>query len=79
MMTLHILILFVLVMLISTQAFRIFSVSGRDTITPLSMVVAAKSLYSVTLLPGDGIGPEIMAATLPVLEAVGKKGKSTFD
>jgi isocitrate/isopropylmalate dehydrogenase len=38
------------------------------------MVVNAKSVYSVTLLPGDGIGPEIMTATLPVLEAVGNKG-----
>ena len=75
----HIIYIFVLAMLISSEAFRIVSTCGRDAITPLSMVVAAKSLYSVTLLPGDGIGPEIMAATLPVLEAVGKKGKSSFD
>ena len=27
--------------------------------------------YQVTLLPGDGIGPEITAATLKVLDATG--------
>lgn len=74
----HIIFIFVLAMLISSEAFHIFSACGRDAIAPLSMVVAAKSLYSVTLLPGDGIGPEIMAATLPVLEAVGKKGGFKF-
>lgn len=39
----------------------------------LRMATSAKSEYSITLLPGDGIGPEIMKATLPVLEAVSKK------
>ncbi len=29
--------------------------------------------YSITLLPGDGIGPEIMAVTVQVLEAVAKQ------
>jgi len=29
--------------------------------------------YRVTLLPGDGIGPEITAATVRVLEATGVK------
>lgn len=32
---------------------------------------SASSAYSVTLLPGDGIGPEITDATLLVLEATG--------
>ena len=27
--------------------------------------------YTITLLPGDGIGPEVVGATLPVLEATG--------
>ena len=39
------------------------------------MTVQAKSEYLVTLLPGDGIGPEIVAATIPVLNAVGDKLK----
>lgn len=30
----------------------------------MSMAVARKDSYSVTLLPGDGIGPEITAATV---------------
>jgi 3-isopropylmalate dehydrogenase len=47
-----------------------FHASTRGSVT---MAVAAKSLYKVTLLPGDGIGPEIIQATLPVLETVAKK------
>ena len=37
--------------------------------------------YTVTLLPGDGIGPEILAATKPVLDAVAAKNgfKFTFN
>lgn len=29
--------------------------------------------FRITLLPGDGIGPEIMAVTLDVLKQVGSK------
>ncbi|MEO1510406.1 MAG: isocitrate/isopropylmalate family dehydrogenase, partial [Cyanobacteria bacterium J06633_23] len=29
--------------------------------------------FNITLLPGDGIGPEIMAVTVEVLQAVGKQ------
>ena len=42
------------------------------------MAVAAKSNYKVTLLPGDGIGPEILSACTPVLDAVAKKYGFTF-
>ena len=35
--------------------------------------------YKITLLPGDGIGPEIMAVAVSMLEAVGKKTQLTFD
>lgn len=45
----------------------------------LKMVVAAKDKYLVTLLPGDGIGPEIVAATVPILNAVAKKGGYSFN
>jgi 3-isopropylmalate dehydrogenase len=35
--------------------------------------------YRITLLPGDGIGPEIMTATVEVLKVVGKKFDLQFD
>ncbi|GAB4225058.1 MAG: 3-isopropylmalate dehydrogenase [Stanieria sp.] len=34
--------------------------------------------YRITLLPGDGIGPEIMAATVEVLKVVGQQHKIEF-
>lgn len=43
------------------------------------MAVKAKSNYLVTLLPGDGIGPEILKATIPVLNQVGKMNKFSID
>jgi len=63
-----------LICLTTFNAFK-FGVRQKSVhIHNLHMSVAAKSSYKVTLLTGDGIGPEIMAATLPALEAVGKKG-----
>ncbi|MGK7875054.1 MAG: 3-isopropylmalate dehydrogenase [Xenococcaceae cyanobacterium] len=35
--------------------------------------------YRITLLPGDGIGPEIMAVTVEVLKAIGKQFEIQFD
>jgi 3-isopropylmalate dehydrogenase len=35
--------------------------------------------YRITLLPGDGIGPEIMAVAVDVLNAVGQQLDLTFD
>ncbi|MFB2881501.1 3-isopropylmalate dehydrogenase [Floridanema aerugineum] len=35
--------------------------------------------YRITLLPGDGIGPEIMAVTVDVLKAVGQQLDITFE
>ncbi len=35
--------------------------------------------YRITLLPGDGIGPEIMAVTVKVLEVVGKQQGIEFN
>ena len=29
--------------------------------------------YTVTLIPGDGIGPEVVSATVRILEATGVK------
>jgi len=37
-----------------------------------------KSEYKIALLPGDGIGPEIISATLPSLIAIGEKNGFTF-
>jgi len=41
--------------------------------------VSKKDSYSVTLLPGDGIGPEITKATKGVLEAVCQKSGFTME
>jgi 3-isopropylmalate dehydrogenase len=35
--------------------------------------------YRITLLPGDGIGPEIMAVTVDILKAVGKSMDLSFE
>ena len=37
------------------------------------MAVQKKDEYVITLLPGDGIGPEIISATIPSLNAVASK------
>jgi 3-isopropylmalate dehydrogenase len=42
---------------------------ARHTMSPLR-AVSKKDSYSVTLLPGDGIGPEISTATEHVLKAL---------
>ncbi|MCY7405840.1 MAG: 3-isopropylmalate dehydrogenase, partial [Alkalinema sp. CAN_BIN05] len=34
--------------------------------------------YRITLLPGDGIGPEIMAIAVQVLKRIGEKFDLTF-
>ena len=35
--------------------------------------------YRITLLPGDGIGPEIMAVAVDVLKVVGQQQNLTFE
>jgi 3-isopropylmalate dehydrogenase len=47
--------------------------SSSRAATVRNMAVSKKESYSVTLLPGDGIGPEITAATKVVLEALCKR------
>lgn len=42
------------------------------------MVVQAKDSYDVMLLPGDGIGPEITAATVNALEPLQSLFKLNF-
>jgi 3-isopropylmalate dehydrogenase len=54
-------------------------VAGLRRSMSLRMVVQAKSEYLVTLLPGDGIGPEIITACLPSLKAVGAKNGFKFN
>jgi len=66
-------VLLYLLQLWQCEGFRMQSAFRESTTRAMSMSVAAKSLYSVTLLPGDGIGPEIIKATLPTLETVAKK------
>ena len=55
---------------------------SATTIRPLSATLTAPHAprsYKITLLPGDGIGPEITDATVAALEAVGKAKGITFD
>jgi 3-isopropylmalate dehydrogenase len=35
--------------------------------------------FTIAVIPGDGIGPEVIAPTLKVLDAVGKKADHTFN
>lgn len=35
--------------------------------------------YSITLLPGDGIGPEIMAVAVDALKIIGQQCDLSFD
>lgn len=51
----------------------------RTSTTTRQNAVSKKDAYSVTLLPGDGIGPEITAATKSVLEAVCAKSGFTME
>lgn len=72
MLTFHFVVVFISLLVVS-HGFKMQT--SRSRFALITMAVPEKSSYKVTLLTGDGIGPEIMAATLPVLEAVGKKGK----
>ena len=42
-------------------------------------MTAAKKTHSITLIPGDGIGPEVSAAVVKVLEAAGAATEVAFD
>lgn len=53
-----------------SAAFVPSSMQQRSTTTSSLSAVSKKDSYSVTLLPGDGIGPEITAATKDVLQAL---------
>ena len=56
-----------------------FHAVSRYFPTKLKMAVDAKDSYKIAVLKGDGIGPEIVEATLPVLNAVGLNGGFTFE
>ena len=45
---------------------------------PLSTDVNQRT-HAITLIPGDGIGPEVTAATMGILEAAGRREACTFD
>jgi isocitrate dehydrogenase (NAD+) len=47
-----------------------------DAQTPAT---AAPRTHTITLIPGDGIGPEVTAATVSILEAAGKATGCSFD
>mmetsp|Transcript_5010 Transcript_5010/g.5136 ORF Transcript_5010/g.5136 Transcript_5010/m.5136 type:complete len:401 (+) Transcript_5010:97-1299(+) len=72
--------------LVTIFAAAIFSVEGYHMLgkvlargaRTLSMAVEKKSSYAITLLPGDGIGPELIKATLPALNVVAAKNGFSF-
>ena len=43
-----------------------------------ALAAASNKNYKLTLLPGDGIGPEIMKVAVDVLNEVGRKHEITF-
>jgi 3-isopropylmalate dehydrogenase len=61
-----------------SSAFVPGSMTPRQTNRVMNMVVEKKDSYTVTLLPGDGIGPEILKATVPVLDAIAAKNGFKF-
>jgi len=62
----------------SSSAFAPVTPAFTRQISPLN-AVSKKDSYSVTLLPGDGIGPEITAATKEVLTALCERCGFTLD
>lgn len=67
-------------LLVASSAFSPVAVRQSSSIgvSPLG-AVSRKDSYDITLLPGDGIGPEITAATKKVLEAVCAKAGFTMN
>ena len=54
--------------------------SARSTrAAPRNAVASPQSSYKITLLPGDGIGPEITAATVKALNAAGATKGVSFE
>merc|ERR1719502_2198361 len=51
----------------------------RTSKRSLGMAVSRKDNYKITILKGDGIGPEIMEATIPVLNVIARKEGFTID
>lgn len=70
-------VLFLLLACCKVNSFRMMS-SYKNSRT-FSMGVSAKDNYLVTLLPGDGIGPEIVTATVPVLNTVAEMNNFKID
>lgn len=58
-------------LLVTSAAFTPAALRSPETFKVSSLsAVARKDSYDITVLPGDGIGPEITAATKKVLEAL---------
>lgn len=68
----------------STAVLRRASTAGRSSVVlpraraRLAVAAAAKN-YNITLLPGDGIGPEIMSVAKEVLTEVGSQFDIAFN
>lgn len=61
------------------RTMRPSSSGNRSCSTTRREAVARKDSYSITLLPGDGIGPEITTATKVVLKALCEKCGFTLE
>ena len=69
-----------LALVIGVDAFQTLSGGGWSRASVLTQALtSAKEVNKVTLLAGDGIGPEITAATVAVLEALGAARGFKFD
>jgi len=66
-------------LIVCNNAFNTISNRKQTFSSKISMAVSKKDNYLVTLLPGDGIGPEILAATVPVLKTLGDKYKFSIN
>ncbi|BFI25369.1 hypothetical protein AXG93_3818s1320 [Marchantia polymorpha subsp. ruderalis] len=53
--------------------------SLKCSVVRVTAALEKERSYKVTLLPGDGIGPEIMRVAVDVMQAVGRREGITFD
>ena len=77
MMSFSYIMLSITLLFTSSFAFQSKNVYKKQ-FSSLQMATGPKSEYLITTLPGDGIGPEIVAATIPVLNAIATKFNFKF-
>ena len=63
----------------STHQTRAAAPSSSSSSSIVLSAVSKKDVYQITLLPGDGIGPEIMSSTKTVLSALQRRCGFTLE